>query len=82
VSGSDCGNVFIWRKKGGELMRMMNGDKSVVNCIEPHPHFPFMATSGIDKTVKLWTPSSKKVMSLPKNVKKVSCFLLMQNTSD
>ncbi|KAG2541583.1 DDB1- and CUL4-associated factor 8-like isoform X2 [Panicum virgatum] len=69
VSGSDCGNVFIWRKKGGELMRMMNGDKSVVNCIEPHPHFPFMATSGIDKTVKLWTPSAKKVMSLPKNAK-------------
>ncbi|RLN20030.1 DDB1- and CUL4-associated factor 8 [Panicum miliaceum] len=71
VSGSDCGNVFIWRKKGGELMRMMNGDKSVVNCIEPHPHFPFMATSGIDKTVKLWTPSAKKVMSLPKNVKEI-----------
>jgi WD repeat-containing protein 42A len=74
VSGSDCGNVFIWRKKGGELMRMMNGDTSVVNCIEPHPHFPFMATSGIDKTVKLWTPASKKLMSLPKNANQVSCF--------
>ncbi|CAN6307011.1 unnamed protein product [Urochloa humidicola] len=71
VSGSDCGNVFIWRKKGGELMRMMNGDKSVVNCIEPHPHFPFMATSGIDKTVKLWTPAAKKVMPLPKNAKEI-----------
>jgi WD repeat-containing protein 42A len=33
-----------------------------------------MATSGIDKTVKLWTPASKKVMSLPKNAKQVSCF--------
>jgi DDB1- and CUL4-associated factor 8 len=75
VSGSDCGNVFIWRKKGGELIRMMNGDKSVVNCIEPHPHFPFMATSGIDNTVKLWTPAAKKlIMPLPKNAKQVSCF--------
>ena len=82
VSGSDCGNVFIWRKKGGELMRMMNGDKSVVNCIEPHPHFPFMATSGIDKTVKLWTPASKKVMSLPKNAKQVSCFYFLLSTLD
>lgn len=72
VSGSDCGNVFIWRKKGGELIRMMNGDKSVVNCIEPHPHFPFMATSGIDNTVKLWTPAAKKlIMPLPKNAKQI-----------
>uniref|UniRef100_A0A0E0GKY7 Uncharacterized protein n=1 Tax=Oryza nivara TaxID=4536 RepID=A0A0E0GKY7_ORYNI len=71
LSGSDCGNVFVWRKKGGELLRMMHGDKSVVNCIEPHPHFPFLATSGIDKTVKIWTPSANKVMSLPKNAKQI-----------
>ncbi|XP_062210870.1 uncharacterized protein LOC133912241 isoform X2 [Phragmites australis] len=71
VSGSDCGNVFIWRKNGGELMRIMNGDKSVVNCIEPHPHFPFLATSGIDKTVKIWTPAARKVISLPKNAKQI-----------
>ncbi|GJN31119.1 hypothetical protein PR202_gb19477 [Eleusine coracana subsp. coracana] len=71
VSGSDCGNVFIWRKKGGELMRMMHGDKDVVNCIEPNPHFPFLATSGIDKTVKIWTPTATKVMPLPKNAKEI-----------
>ncbi|KAI4994731.1 hypothetical protein ZWY2020_034372 [Hordeum vulgare] len=65
LSGSDCGHVFIWRKKGGKLMRMMRGDKYVVNCIEPHPHFPFLATSGIDKSIKTWTPSSSKVMPLP-----------------
>uniref|UniRef100_A0A8I6Y079 DDB1- and CUL4-associated factor 8 n=1 Tax=Hordeum vulgare subsp. vulgare TaxID=112509 RepID=A0A8I6Y079_HORVV len=39
LSGSDCGHVFIWRKKG--------------------------ATSGIDKSIKTWTPSSSKVMPLP-----------------
>ncbi|GJN08209.1 hypothetical protein PR202_ga26105 [Eleusine coracana subsp. coracana] len=71
VSGSDCGNVFIWKKKGGELMRMMHGDKDVVNCIEPNPHFPFLATSGIDKTVKIWTPTAIKVMPLPKNAKEI-----------
>ncbi|KAF0899902.1 hypothetical protein E2562_025142 [Oryza meyeriana var. granulata] len=71
LSGSDCGNVFLWRKKGGELLRMMHGDKSVVNCIEPHPHFPFLTTSGIDKTVKIWTPEANKVMSLPKNAKQI-----------
>ncbi|TVU47464.1 hypothetical protein EJB05_07067 [Eragrostis curvula] len=71
VSGSDCGNVFVWRKKGGGLMRMMKGDSDVVNCIEPHPHFPFLATSGIDETVKIWTPTATKVMPLPKNAKKI-----------
>ncbi|KAG8063850.1 hypothetical protein GUJ93_ZPchr0003g17578 [Zizania palustris] len=71
LSGSDCGNVFVWRKKGSELMRIMHGDKGVVNCIEPHPNFPFIATSGIDKTVKIWTPAANKLMSLPKNAKQI-----------
>ncbi|KAM0889748.1 hypothetical protein ACQ4PT_027508 [Festuca glaucescens] len=71
VSGSDCGNVFIWRKKGGKLMRMMRGDKNVVNCIEPHPQFPFLATSGIDKTIKIWTPASNKVIPLPKHADQI-----------
>jgi WD40 repeat protein len=56
------------------LMRMMHGDKNVVNCIEPHPHFPFLATSGIDKTVKIWTPTATNVLPLPKNAREVSCF--------
>ena len=74
VSGSDCGNMFIWRKKGGELLRMMRGDNNVVNCIEPHPQFPFLATSGIDKTIKIWTPASSKAISLPKHANQVSCM--------
>jgi WD repeat-containing protein 42A len=74
VSGSDCANVFIWRKKGGELMRIMRGDKHVVNWIEPHPRFPFLATSGIDKTIKMWTPASSKVIPLPRHADQVSCM--------
>ncbi|XBH56706.1 hypothetical protein VPH35_078469 [Triticum aestivum] len=71
LSGSDCGHLFIWRKNGGELMRIMRGDKHIVNCIEPYPHFPFLATSGIDSTIKIWTPSSSKVMQLPQYANKV-----------
>ncbi|PKA60121.1 Dynein assembly factor with WDR repeat domains 1 [Apostasia shenzhenica] len=58
VSGSDCGRIFIWRKKGGELLRVMEGDKDVVNCIEPHPYSTMFASSGIDKDIKIWTPSA------------------------
>lgn len=71
VSGSDCGHVYIWRKKGGELICMMHGDKHVVNCIEPHPYFPFLATSGFDKNIKLWTPTASRTTPLAKNAEKV-----------
>jgi nuclear receptor interaction protein len=34
VSGSDCGNLFIWDKKTGELLNILNGDQEVVNVIQ------------------------------------------------
>lgn len=71
VSGSDCGHVYIWKKKGGELVRMMVGDKNIVNCVEPHPYVPFLATSGFDKSIKLWGPIAKKPAPLPKNVEEI-----------
>lgn len=71
VSGSDCGHVFIWKKKGGELVRMMVGDKHIVNCVEPHPYIPFLATSGFDKSAKLWAPVAKKLAPLPENVEEI-----------
>lgn len=58
VSGSDCGRLFIWRKKDGELLRVMEADSHVVNCIEPHPHSTTIASSGIEKDVKIWTPNA------------------------
>ncbi|PKA62654.1 hypothetical protein AXF42_Ash012241 [Apostasia shenzhenica] len=71
VSGSDCGHIYIWKKTGGELMRMMVGDKHIVNCMEPHPFFPFLATSGFDENVKLWAPAARKLHSIPKNAKQI-----------
>ncbi|KAK7061751.1 WD repeat protein iqw1 [Favolaschia claudopus] len=52
TSGSDCGNVFIW-KKDGTLHSILEGDSSIVNVIEGHPHLPLFAASGIDTTVKV-----------------------------
>jgi WD repeat-containing protein 42A len=72
LSGSDCGNVFIWKKKGGKVMRMMCGDRNVVTCVEPHPRFPFVATSGIGRIIRIWSPESKKVIPLPKHANQVS----------
>lgn len=31
--------------------------KGAVNCIEPHPNFPVLATSGLDSDIKIWMPT-------------------------
>lgn len=33
---------------------------SKVNCLEPHPQLPFIATSGLDWDIKLWVPSCEQ----------------------
>lgn len=35
---------------------MLQGDESIVNCLQPHPSYCFLATSGIDPVVRLWNP--------------------------
>ncbi|KAL2622581.1 hypothetical protein R1flu_002786 [Riccia fluitans] len=67
VSGSDCGRVFIWKKTDGKLVSMFPGDREVVNCLEPHPFVTVLATSGIERYVKVWTPTADDVKSLPAN---------------
>jgi len=58
VSGSDCGNVFIWDKETEAIVRLTAGDDNgVVNVLEPHPSLPVLATSGLDDEVKVWLPT-------------------------
>ncbi|KAI5801240.1 wd and tetratricopeptide repeat protein [Geopyxis carbonaria] len=56
VSGSDCGHVFIWDKKTTKIVQLLQGDEDTVNVITGHPYEPLMAVSGIDHTVKLFSP--------------------------
>lgn len=53
ASGSDDGYLFLWKKASGELHDILEGDGTVVNVIEDHPHLPLVAVSGIDTTVKV-----------------------------
>ncbi|XP_033176020.1 DDB1- and CUL4-associated factor 8 isoform X5 [Bombus impatiens] len=67
ISGSDCGNIFIWEKNTEAIVNWMPGDEQgVVNCLEPHPHIPILATSGLDCDVKVWAPSCEDPPSLQK----------------
>ncbi|KAJ0979325.1 hypothetical protein J5N97_014799 [Dioscorea zingiberensis] len=56
VTGSDCSNIFIWRKKGGKLLRKMVGDARNVHCVSTHPDALFLGSGGNDGIVKVWAP--------------------------
>lgn len=56
AAGSDDGNIFIWQRDSGNLVRVLRGDSSIVNCIQWHPTASVMATSGIENVVRLWEP--------------------------
>ncbi|KAI8550286.1 hypothetical protein RHMOL_Rhmol06G0093200 [Rhododendron molle] len=58
ASGSDDGKWFIWEKKTGRLIKILVGDDAVVNCVQCHPVDCVVATSGIDNTIKIWSPTS------------------------
>ncbi|XP_060570664.1 WD and tetratricopeptide repeats protein 1-like [Ruditapes philippinarum] len=56
VAGSDDGSFFIWEKCTTNIVRVLRGDESIVNCLQPHPSHCLLATSGIDPVVRLWSP--------------------------
>nr|XP_023026406.1 WD and tetratricopeptide repeats protein 1-like [Leptinotarsa decemlineata] len=55
-AGSDEGIIFVWERKRSKIVTALFGDLSIVNCIQPHPSMCFIASSGIDSSVKLWSP--------------------------
>lgn len=59
VSGSDCGHLFIWDRETTELVQLLYGDDETVNVAVGHPHQPTLAVSGIDYTVKLFSPDKQ-----------------------
>ncbi|KAK3006549.1 hypothetical protein RJ639_017704 [Escallonia herrerae] len=71
VSGSDCGRIFIWKKNSGELVRVMEADEHVVNCIECHPHTTLLASSGLEHDIKIWTPKAIERAVMPVDIEKL-----------
>jgi nuclear receptor interaction protein len=56
VSGSDSGHLFIWNRETAELVNILEGDSEVVNVVQGHPYEPTLAVSGIDNTIKVFSP--------------------------
>lgn len=59
VAGSDDGSIFFWDRKTTNNIRILKGDSSIVNCVQPHPTCCLLATSGIEHRIRLWSPRSQ-----------------------
>ncbi|PVH97813.1 WD40 repeat-like protein [Periconia macrospinosa] len=68
VSGSDCGHLFIWDRKTAQLVNILEGDGEVVNVIQGHPYEPTMAVSGIDHTIKIFSPDANEQRNARKGI--------------
>jgi len=60
VAGSDDGSFFIWDRKTTNIVKIIKGDESIVNCLQPHPTTCVLATSGIESVIRLWAPMSEE----------------------
>ncbi|KAM5221393.1 DDB1- and CUL4-associated factor 8-like [Ctenodactylus gundi] len=75
MSSSDCGHVFFWEKTSCQIVHFLEADKgSSVNCLDPHPYLPVLATSSLDREIKIWAPTATTPAELCglKNVMKVN----------
>lgn len=70
-AGSDDGIIFIWDLSTTDIVHAVVGDTSIVNCVQPHSSACFIASSGIDSAVKLWSPLKEVVTN-----KRKICFHL------
>ena len=68
VSGSDSGHVFIWDRKTAQLVNILEGDGEVVNVVQGHPYEPVMAVSGIDHTIKMFSPDIRDQYNARKGI--------------
>lgn len=48
-----------------------------VNVLEPHPHIPVLATSGLDDDIKIWVPTCEEDPLLP-NLEQVCKILILE----
>lgn len=59
LSGSDCGNAFIWDTQSEAVVSVFKGDSEITNCVTMHPNQLIVACSGLDNTIRMCYPEQK-----------------------
>jgi DDB1- and CUL4-associated factor 8 len=60
IYSSDCSYIYFYEKESESIVQFLRGDENgIVNVLEAHPIYPILATSGLDKDVKIWVPSNE-----------------------
>lgn len=69
VAGSDSGHIIAWDRYTGNHLCTVKADKDgAVNCLHGHPAgLPILATSGLEHTAKVWSPSIRRTLSESKD---------------
>ena len=54
------------------IERVMVGDENIVNCLQQsHPSAPILATSGIDRVVRIWQPLPENGLAIDRLVQEL-----------
>jgi len=54
ISGSEDGNLFFWQLEDAKLIHSLKAHTKTVAGTSYHPSSPFLLTSSIDHSIKLW----------------------------
>ncbi len=58
MSGSDCGNAFVWGKENAKLLGWFSGDPEICNVVRQQPGELTFACSGLSNEIRLCRPIS------------------------
>lgn len=57
MSGSDCGHIFLWEARTGQVVKVLKADSSgAINCLTAHPYDYMFGSAGLSCNAKLWSP--------------------------
>jgi DDB1- and CUL4-associated factor 11 len=53
-SGSSDGSIYIWDILTGEIVKKLDGHRSIVRDVSWHPFEPLLLSASWDRSVRLW----------------------------
>ena len=65
----------------GDIVKVLEADEDVANCVRCHPSLPVLATSGIESVVRLWAPTVRADGQMMPHTLSIFACMLLHNQS-